>query len=548
MKWEDKPVSIVILVMNEYDYFKHCMDSLIKYTDNYELIIIQNNSNNKIQEYIANLKLKILNLKVVYNSENKGFPYGCNQGIKLAIYPLILFLNSDTVVTPNWLTKLKRCFDKINNAGMVSPYVSESGGNKQQIREIFERRFLMSDNDIDNFAHIVSLQEDYLQCPITGSCFLVKREVFDKVGVFDYHKWLLGNEEEIEFQWRAMKLAGYYPYLCKGCYVHHYGNITWKEMKVDQAKYNIDNRIAFRNNQATTYKYNYVDNDVEIPSNKKQHGKIAWLADFKIATYKAGGAQYTNRCMIDYGIQLGYSIDLITPEDKLNNNYDLYILNNIKYFDHNFIKKIIKDKNYIRWEHDYWITGALPSFPDILDKSKLNLFMSKRHLQECCQIMDMEIPKATYCTSPINTDVFFIDTSIIKDNNLIIWTGHDDPDNKGFTHSVNFAQEHPDKIFKFFGKFTLEHKDLPDNMELIGEVDQSVFAKWLQRAKYVMALPNWIEPTGRSILEGLLCGCELIVNDNVGFLYEPIDFDNYDQLIWLAHSEQRFWNIIDGIL
>jgi len=63
-----------------------------------------------------------------------------------------------------------------------------------------------------------------------------------------------------------------------------------------------------------------------------------------------------------------------------------------------------------------------------------------------------------------------------------------------------------------------------------------------------MAVPNWIEPSGRSVLEGILCGCDLIVNDKIGILGENIDFNDYDEVVKLAHSEDKFWGLIEEVL
>lgn len=262
MKWEDKKVSIIMLVMDEYYYLKRCLNSLLKYTDNFELIIIENGSSDKVKNYINTLT--DFDLTVIENEKNMGFPYGCNQGIKVAKCDLLMFLNTDTVVTPDWLNILKRCFDNIEDAGIAAPHTSKSGSGGQQIDVLFYRRFMMTDEQIANVAKIINLKEDYRRRSIIGFCFLVKKEVFEKVGVFDWHTWKLGNEEEVEFQWRARKLAGYYTYHCRGCYVHHFGNITWKNLKIDQLEYNIKARKHFRDTKDTTYNYKFIENDVEI--------------------------------------------------------------------------------------------------------------------------------------------------------------------------------------------------------------------------------------------------------------------------------------------
>ena len=552
MKWGDKKVSIIILVMNEYYYLKRCLNSLAKYTNNFELILVLNNASDNVKNYVSTLT--DFDMTVIDNKQNMGFPYGCNQGIKVAKYDLLMFLNADTVVTPNWLNILKRCFDDIDDAGIAAPYTSIAGSNGQQIDILLYRRFMLTDKQIENIAEIVNLKEDYWRCSVIGFCFLVKREVIDKIGVFDWHTWKLGNEEEVEFQWRARKLANYYAYHCRGCYVHHFGNVAWKTLEIDQVNYNIELRKKFRDTKDTSYNYKFIENDVKIPGEELENTKIkiAWIADFLIENYRAGGAQYTNDRMIREGKKRGYEIIMVTPDKVSDEVYDLYIVNNIRNFETDYLLDIINNRKYIKWEHDYWVVGTKGEkspLLKLLDNSLINLFMSKLQIEECERRMNMKIPRANYILSPIDTDTFFMDASIKKDKNLAIWTGHDIPDNKGFIALLNYAKQRPELKIKAFGKFKkYNNKNTPTNVEIIGEVFQKDFADWLKKAQYVIALPNWIEPTGRSIMEGLLCGCTLIVNNNIGFLHEDIDFSDYEQVKNAVQTEGKFWDLIEGVV
>ena len=98
--------SIIILSYNNLNYTKQCIESIRKYTsnENYEIIVIDNNSNEETTNW---LKLQY-DIKLQLNTTNNGFPGGCNDGIKFA-NPMndILLLNNDIVVTKNWLTNLK---------------------------------------------------------------------------------------------------------------------------------------------------------------------------------------------------------------------------------------------------------------------------------------------------------------------------------------------------------------------------------------------------------------------------------------------------------
>jgi len=92
---------------------------------------------------------------------------------------------------------------------------------------------------------------------------VVKREVFDKVGVFDYKTFKLGCTEEHEFIWRAKKMAGYKTYWAKKSYVHHFGHRTFTELGINPARYNKDARSRWENNKKKI-KPKFIENDVEI--------------------------------------------------------------------------------------------------------------------------------------------------------------------------------------------------------------------------------------------------------------------------------------------
>ena len=96
--------SIIILTRNKFEYTKLCIESVRKYTqkDAYELIVVDNYSTDETREWLK----EQVDVKVIYNSENVGFPKGCNQGIAIAEGENILLLNNDVIVTENWLDNL----------------------------------------------------------------------------------------------------------------------------------------------------------------------------------------------------------------------------------------------------------------------------------------------------------------------------------------------------------------------------------------------------------------------------------------------------------
>jgi len=247
----NEPVSIIIPVYNCLKYLRECIESVFKYTDNYELIIIDNASYGPTRDYIKSLN----NVRVITNKENRGFAYACNQGVKIAKYKYYCLLNSDTVVTPNWLSKLMMGFNQ-PNAGIVTPTTTYCPATQSlfkkpkdniSIDEIIKLSFTLK----EGYQEIIDLQ---------GFCYLIKKEVIDKIGVFDWKNFPIGGAEEVDFNLRARK-AGFRLYWVKQSFVHHYRHKTFEEMKIDKHIITKSNLEVLRKKKSPNL---FIENEVEI--------------------------------------------------------------------------------------------------------------------------------------------------------------------------------------------------------------------------------------------------------------------------------------------
>jgi len=87
-------LSIIIIHYKNKKKLHDCLNSIIKNNLNTEIIIIDNNSKDKIEEELK----KYNNLLYKKNETNLGFSKGCNQGIKMSTGNYLLFLNPDTII------------------------------------------------------------------------------------------------------------------------------------------------------------------------------------------------------------------------------------------------------------------------------------------------------------------------------------------------------------------------------------------------------------------------------------------------------------------
>ena len=123
---ENEVLSISIPIYNAYEETKDCITSVLRNTNiPYELILIDDCSSDKrIGELLSSLE-GIPNIKIVRNEKNRGFVKNVNLGMKLT-QNVFLLLNSDTIVTPHWLSHIVYCAYSSNHIGTVTPYSNAS--------------------------------------------------------------------------------------------------------------------------------------------------------------------------------------------------------------------------------------------------------------------------------------------------------------------------------------------------------------------------------------------------------------------------------------
>jgi GT2 family glycosyltransferase len=112
-------ISIIILNYNNKNIICKCIDSLIKFNEryNYEIIIIDNQSNDGSYEQIINMYCD--NVKIYKNNKN-GCSSGRNLGVKKSKGEYILFLDSDQWATNKyWLDSYFEVMKTAQNVGMI---------------------------------------------------------------------------------------------------------------------------------------------------------------------------------------------------------------------------------------------------------------------------------------------------------------------------------------------------------------------------------------------------------------------------------------------
>jgi GT2 family glycosyltransferase len=342
-------VSIVILVKDALHYVQGCIKSLVDYTNNFELIIVDNDSKKPTRDWLRNIDF--VDYKLITNRSNKGVSYGWNQGIKEASCDYVCLLNSDTRLTPNWLGSMVKGFEVLPNVGIVGPSTCHAH-TIQSLQTLKGKSNIRDQKVINDMAF--GLKEGYKETPVVGFCWTIKKEVFDDIGAFDYKRYGIATHEDLDFAWRALR-RGWKSVWCKGSYVHHFGNKTTREMGVNPGA--IRKKIKPIFDERKKNKNLYVENDSEVKNVKEIKCKIPIL-------------------MITWD-RLDYTKKAIEAIKKNTEHpYELFIYDNGSKADTVKYLKGLQDKN-IKIYFSPVNTGLIPPMNEFLQRYKDSYYIAK---------------------------------------------------------------------------------------------------------------------------------------------------------------------------
>lgn len=214
-------VSIVIVNHNTCMLLMQCLESLKHVKGNIEIIVVDNNSTDDSPKMVRNL---FPNVKLIRNEKNYGFAKGNNIGIKESKGNFILFLNSDTkVIDKLFLEKLLKVA-KEKEVGIVGAQLINENGQKQNSAA------WITPSKIFYYTGNKPKEVDW----VSGACFLIKRELIEKIGLFDENFFLY--YEETDYCYRAKK-NNYKVKIQPNAKIIHYGGETSKKMNKDFITY-----------------------------------------------------------------------------------------------------------------------------------------------------------------------------------------------------------------------------------------------------------------------------------------------------------------------
>lgn len=144
-------ISVIVPVYNMELYLKRCLDSLVAQTiDNYEVIIVNDGSNDQSQKIIDYYLKKHPGIVKSYQKENGGLSDARNFGLEKAKGDFISFVDSDDWIDNNMLKLMYEKANKNNLDIVVCDFINFYDNKKQYV--VKARRFTTNNVVKDYFV------------------------------------------------------------------------------------------------------------------------------------------------------------------------------------------------------------------------------------------------------------------------------------------------------------------------------------------------------------------------------------------------------------
>lgn len=177
-------VSIIIPAYNQISYTLACIESVFASNPraSFEILVGDDQSSDGTQ---AAAEVPMDHVRWVRHETNQGFVGNCNLTAEQARGRIVLMLNNDTLVLPDWLDTLVQALDADPKVGLVGSKLIYPDGRLQEAGGIFWQDG--SAWNLGRFDHPRRPEFSYARDVdyISGASIALPRALWDKLGGFD---------------------------------------------------------------------------------------------------------------------------------------------------------------------------------------------------------------------------------------------------------------------------------------------------------------------------------------------------------------------------
>lgn len=236
-----KSVSIVIPNYNGKHLLEKYLPSVFVAAQNaeidFEVIVIDDGSKDDSINFI---KQNYQNIKLLINDKNRGFSYTCNHGISESKYELILLLNSDVKLDPDYFSAQWKYFKQEDTFGVMARIMSfDETRIEDAARLLYYSGCRIKANKFYYSAD--SEDENVYTAYLSGANALIDAKKLKELGGFD-EIFSPFSSEDFDLSLRAWQLGWKCYYEHQSFCFHHISGSTKTQIKSNFIK-----KVYYRN-------------------------------------------------------------------------------------------------------------------------------------------------------------------------------------------------------------------------------------------------------------------------------------------------------------
>lgn len=227
-------VSVVITSCNTRALLLDCLRSVVADLAasgvSWEIIVVDDGSTDGTSAAVAE---SFPEVRLFLNEWPQGYARANNIGIQAARGAAVLLLNSDTVVHPGAIPAMVAALGGDPRIGGVGPTLRNADGSIQRSCFRFPLASLVGNSLSlfrlriwDDYRHWDHRADRVVDC-ISSAALLLRRSLFDEVGLLDEKFWVYGIDIDYAMRMRA---KGYGLLSLHGASITHYGGASWQKM------------------------------------------------------------------------------------------------------------------------------------------------------------------------------------------------------------------------------------------------------------------------------------------------------------------------------
>lgn len=216
-----KRIAVAIIAYNSENKLVDCFESLKHQSYPWELIDLILVDNNSKDNSVALAEKSFASVRIIKNTENKGFATANNQAYELAKSlgdEYLALLNDDTIVDPDWLSKLVVTAESDAKIAAVQAKLM-LWPEKDLINSYGNSLTFLGFGFCNNYRETDKSDVKLFEVPYaSGGAMVVKLSILEKTGLFDDDFFMY--HEDVDLGWK-LRLAGYRIMLDPTAVVYH---------------------------------------------------------------------------------------------------------------------------------------------------------------------------------------------------------------------------------------------------------------------------------------------------------------------------------------